>query len=424
MSPPEPRALTAIATFLAALIAILLALGAFDFFRRRAYATRVRPSVVIDGYEPSDLRLVALDTRLGGCDAWCLRPRTAKSGCRSPKRSFHAVVAASGAGDSSQSLGTKGDAMRTAAVKRVIVLATILALAIGAGSSGAETTQRVPEKYSFVTIDYPGSVWTTLSAINNNGQVVGDYSLTHGIDAGKNVRSFVRSLKQGRSVSFTMPKGRSNTSPLGINDAGQVVGWYYDARGKGHGYVRSADGGLFRTVDHPRGVVETSVIGINNKGLISGFYIDGRKRTHGFVQAVDGGPFTEVDHPGAGQTFALRIDDRGQVAGFYRDKSGVTHAFVRSANGRKFTDFDHPLADGTTCAQFVNKLDVVAGFYRGGDKLFHGYVRSADGTFNSIEHPKGAGGTMVFGMNDAGRVVGFYTDAKGVSHGFIGTPQR
>ena len=95
-------------------------------------------------------------------------------------------------------------------------------------------------------------------------------------------------------------------------------------------------------------------------------------RTHGFVQAVDGGPFTEVDHPGAGQTFALRIDDRGQVAGFYRDKSGVTHAFVRSANGRKFTGFDHPLADGTTCAQFVNKLDVVAGFYRGGDKLFHG----------------------------------------------------
>ena len=89
--------------------------------------------------------------------------------------------------------------MRTAAVKRVIVLATILALAIGAGSSGAETTQRVPEKYSFVTIDYPGSVWTTLSAINNNGQVVGDYSLTHGIDAGKNVRSFVRSLKQGRA---------------------------------------------------------------------------------------------------------------------------------------------------------------------------------------------------------------------------------
>lgn len=293
-------------------------------------------------------------------------------------------------------------------------------------SASAIDSNPLPETYSFASLDFPEAIWTTLSAINNMGDIVGDFSLTAPMDVGENVSSFVWTVDlkgepTGGSTVFTVPGGVTNTSPLGINNQGQVVGWYYDESGIGHGYVRSAIGEEFETIDHPNAVIETFVLGINDFGDVSGFYITGDEKVYGYVRS-NNGEFTDIEHPnGAGQTFATRIDNAGYIVGFFRDELG-THAFVRSPDG-EFDTFDHPLASGTTCGQTRNNFGEIAGFYMTEESVYHGYVRSADGQyFNTIDHPEGAAGTMVFGLNDFGQIVGSYTDASGATHGFIATP--
>src|SRR5688500_3507216 len=74
-----------------------------------------------------------------------------------------------------------------------------------------------------------------------------------------------------RGFSFTtidLPNARS-TGSWGINAAGDIVGGYVDAAGRGHGYVLR--GGAFTTIDYP-GSAFTEARGISPDGDIVGVY--------------------------------------------------------------------------------------------------------------------------------------------------------
>jgi len=66
------------------------------------------------------------------------------------------------------------------------------------------------------------------------------------------------------------------TYAYGINDTGQIVGWYYDGSGNGgdHGFLLS--GGTYTTLDYPgaispsHGTPATFAYGINDLGQIVG----------------------------------------------------------------------------------------------------------------------------------------------------------
>ena len=59
------------------------------------------------------------------------------------------------------------------------------------------------------------------------------------------------------------------TYALGLNNAGQIVGYYYDAAGY-HGFLYS--GGVFTPINAPSAPNSTVAIGINNLGQIVGYY--------------------------------------------------------------------------------------------------------------------------------------------------------
>src|SRR5262249_4070621 len=70
-------------------------------------------------------------------------------------------------------------------------------------------------------------------------------------------------------ISFIDVPGSVDTYASGINDAGQIVGGYVDARGGGYGFILS--GGTYTTLNVP-GSVYTQAWGISNAGLIVGSY--------------------------------------------------------------------------------------------------------------------------------------------------------
>jgi hypothetical protein len=79
-----------------------------------------------------------------------------------------------------------------------------------------------------------------------------------------------------RSIRSALPSPQA----LGINDLGDIVGFYADASGFQHGYID--DEGVFTTFD-PTGSTNTTINGINNLGDIVGFYTDANGDTVGFV---------------------------------------------------------------------------------------------------------------------------------------------
>jgi hypothetical protein len=80
---------------------------------------------------------------------------------------------------------------------------------------------------------------------------------------------------------------------LGINDKGIAVGYYGDSTISQHGFIYNTNTGSYSFLDDPNeqftaaGVEVTQITGINNSGEITGFYTDASGVAHGFVaQAV------------------------------------------------------------------------------------------------------------------------------------------
>ena len=105
----------------------------------------------------------------------------------------------------------------------------------------------------------------------------------------------------------------------GINDQGDIVGWYADANGVQHGFLLS--GKKATTIDDPGGA--TNLEGINNKGEISGLYTDTSGNRHGFTYEIKSKKFTELTVPNSTYVEVWGLNDKGVVAIDGENTSGV-----------------------------------------------------------------------------------------------------
>jgi hypothetical protein len=90
-----------------------------------------------------------------------------------------------------------------------------------------------------------------------------------------------------------------------------VVGQYQDSSGVTHGY--SLINGKAKSFDYP-GATYTDARGVNDQGDIGGFYTDSGGATHGFVRSKKG-VFASIDYPGAVSTTVYGINSHGEIAG-------------------------------------------------------------------------------------------------------------
>jgi hypothetical protein len=162
------------------------------------------------------------------------------------------------------------------------------------------------------------------------------------------------------------------TIATGINENGEVCGYYTGSDGNHHGFVRSADatGGECTEILGPNGAT-TQVLGINNNGDVVGiYYIPSPQTTGGFIKSAANGSLTTFQvwlaFPGQSMDFfTMGINDNDQVAGTLEDNNGgLVHGFIRDADGT-ITTFDDPDAgpNGQTYASGINNLGEVTGTY-------------------------------------------------------------
>src|ERR1019366_620532 len=98
-------------------------------------------------------------------------------------------------------------------------------------------------------------------------------------------------------------------------------------------------GGTFTAIDYPgKTVTQTEALGINNSGQVVGFYVD-PSGPHGFL--YEGGQYTALNYPGAPYTYATGINNNGQVVGYYHGLNNSPATGFLYSNGN-FVSLDSP----------------------------------------------------------------------------------
>ena len=123
----------------------------------------------------------------------------------------------------------------------------------------------------------------TAAAINNNGDVAGFFAKTS-----SQTDAFLL-LRNGTFVTLAVP-GATMTQAFGVNDRDEVVGAYTIGSGASavtHGFTWRPGYG-FTTVNDPHGRSATTINGVNDAGDLVGFYADSAGNTDGFLATPRG----------------------------------------------------------------------------------------------------------------------------------------
>ena len=171
-----------------------------------------------------------------------------------------------------------------------------------------------------------GTNGTVPFGINVSGEIVGNY-----VDSNDVLHGFLYS--NGTYTSITDPSARTTAGFQGfgtyahsVNDSDQIVGYYVDGTTNGvHGFLYSGGtNGTYTTLDDPLadkgGGIGTVPRGINDLGQIVGYYITGGSWKGFLYSGGSNGTYTNLpDDPSAvgGPGVApLAINDLGQIVGY------------------------------------------------------------------------------------------------------------
>lgn len=270
-----------------------------------------------------------------------------------------------------------------------------LALLVEPGPSHALT-------YAFDTFDAPGALRTEAYGINNAGQVVGYYAAFDGL------HGFV--FDGSTLTTIDVPPGPDTVS-FDINDAGKIVGFHTGT----DSYL--LDGQAISTIKYPDTAdrdAATIALGINDADQIVGRVSD--FTSYGFIKS--GETYTSFTLPGAFFIEPTGINNDGQIVGWFSGYDG-SGSFLLERDSFYF--IAAPSALGTY-VHGINNLGAIAGSLLDQDGVPHGFVFS-DEKFSILNAPGATGPnfTQARGINDLGQVVGFFTDAIG-THAFLATP--
>jgi len=162
---------------------------------------------------------------------------------------------------------------------------------------------------AYTTVNVPAELGccTHANGINNAGQIVGQYKFP---DDNGTKHGFLDTGGTFTTIDFP---GAVGSTLSGINNFGDIVGNATDNTGAMFGFLYT--GGNFFSISFP-GALETLATKINDQGEIVGFYADSSGLLHGF-QATMTGPapqsaFSRKVHGGAG-TFDIPLPLTGNV---------------------------------------------------------------------------------------------------------------
>jgi probable HAF family extracellular repeat protein len=260
--------------------------------------------------------------------------------------------------------------------------------------------------YTYTTLDPPGFNNSVTNGINDNDQVVGEFS-----DSSGNSHGFVWS--NGNFTQINGPNG-ALIVVTAINANGLATGWYSLGSGTRYSFTYNTATSTM-TLLNPKTKYHASPTAINASGTVLGNTEQRVAKNDyslgGFT--VTGAKVKYLTPPGTGANTAFNaINDKGVIVGGYRDSIGL-HSF--SYDKGVYTTFD-PNGSTFDSAYFITKSGVIGGIFNG-----HGYVKVGS-TITQYDYPGtetvfSYSGTIGVGTN--GTVFGAWVDSQAQPHGYV-----
>jgi probable HAF family extracellular repeat protein len=232
---------------------------------------------------------------------------------------------------------------------------------------------KIGNSYPFIVYPLNVNFVTQAHGINSLGEVVGEYN-----DNAGTIHGFVYLRDLGVFATFAPNDASFPVTILnGINENGTLMVGQHGGRGVPEGFLWN--GSFFIPLRDPfAGNNGTAAKGVNDSGQVVGYYFDASNRAHGFLYS--GGNYTTID-VGARGTFLNGINDAGQIVGTYIDITGHDHGFVGSFQ-------PNPAPSGGTTAAMVlrgaNSSAAIAGQYEiydiGNNAILAAYLLGQVGT--------------------------------------------
>jgi hypothetical protein len=330
----------------------------------------------------------------------------------------------------------KRNGLRVAAVTVASGVLAAGAVALAAGTASASTLNaHNGSAYRFTTLDNDHDLtFNQLLGINDEGLIAGYFGSGMAGHPNKGYLLTPPFYGQGSYVNENFP-GSVQTQVTGLNNRGVTVGfWSNTNMGVGmdanFGWV-NVDG-HFRQADYPTNDPASPAIdqllGVNDSDIAVGFYTDANNNNHGYEYNINTNRYSSVVDPNAptASLTAAAINDNGDVAGAYTNPAtGSTDGFLLRHG--QFTDLSVP-GSSSTMALGVNSFDEVVGVFvpSSDSNALEGFTWTPQHGFTTVNDPNGVNDgnltTTINGVNDKGQLVGFYVDAAGNTDGFIANP--
>jgi hypothetical protein len=223
-----------------------------------------------------------------------------------------------------------------------------------------------PITSGFVNENFPSSVQTQVTGINNIGTTVGFFSNTNmgvGMDNNFGWVDVGGTFTMANDPNASPFSGLFTDQLLGVNDSNLAVGFYVDDMGNTHGYTYNIATMTYTTIDDPNATPgTTSATAINNSGEIAGSAMNpATGTTEGFLDV--GGTFTFVNVPGSASTILLGLNNTGEAVGFDMNAAGAMFGIICNTTTLACTQYSDPMGVGTTVFNGVNDVGKIVGFY-------------------------------------------------------------
>lgn len=301
----------------------------------------------------------------------------------------------------------------------------------------AASTLTFGQTFSYAPINVPGALATEARAINNNGEIVGFYKTRSCQDYDLKVPSCpVKGFKyvNGSYIKLMVPNSTS-TAILGVNDLGDLVGFYTKSDGSKHGFIWYHTN-VVKTIDQSNTSLVTVPFGINKAGtVVGGLWVVNPS----FVTAAEqgwvwvNGRFSNMnpvppDNAGTCCWSVNAIANSGVIVGQVFD-ADFNQAWYKAGTDEDFyMDVTADTAGGDTFGTGVNSGNDIVG-YDSSRGWFAKNIEANEGTsdsgektpnFITVQFPNSF--TVPFGVNNARAVVGAAINASGKMQGFLAKP--
>jgi hypothetical protein len=307
-----------------------------------------------------------------------------------------------------------------------LILALVLAL----------PSTLLAQTFTYAPINVPGAVLTQARGINISGEVVGFYE-TSTTCVDNDVRVPICPTKgfklvNGSYIKLMVP-GSVSTAIMGVNDLGDLTGFYKKSDGSEHGFIWYHTN-VVRTIDFQANF--TVPWGINKAGIVvGGLWSTSQNGTFpggGWVWI--NGKFSNMN-PNDGVAPCCEsvtgISNNGILSGvLFQDDRFM--AWMKESTDEDF--FTYPTGTTTQCCDTTgtavdSNIDMIG--FTGTQGWFTQHIEqnevesSGEVTpkFIKVHFPAGSGTpSYPFGLNDKHWLAGTYTDSTNHTHGFIAKP--